>query len=134
MKKALLIATGIIMLGIGALGAVLPILPTFPFLVVASICFVKSSERLDNWLKGTKMYQKHVEPFLKHKGLTRKAKLIILIPVSALLITLCILWDNLALRIVIGSLLAIKIAVFVKMKTIKEKPKHDAKQAADLPM
>lgn len=134
MKRFLLITAGIIMLGIGAIAIILPILPTFPFLLVASICFLKSSERLNMWFKGTRMYQKHVEPFIRQKGLTLKAKLFIIIPVAVMLITLCILYDNLAIRIVIGVLLAIKIIVFIKMKTIKEIPTNDAKQEADISM
>jgi len=134
MRKILLILAGCLLVGIGAIGIVLPILPTFPFLLVASICFLKSSDKLDTWFRGTKMYTKHVAPFVKHRGLTLKTKLCILIPVSAILITLCILYDNLAMRIVIGVLLTAKIIVFIKMKTIKETNLHDAQQKADIPV
>lgn len=108
------------MLSIGVVGIVLPILPTFPFLLVASICFLRSSEKLNTWFRNTTLYKKHVDRFIKQKGLTLKAKLCILIPVYIMLIALCIYKDILAMRIAIGVLLLIKTLVFIKIKTIKE--------------
>lgn len=134
MKKVLFIIAGCLMIGVGAIGIILPILPTFPFLLAASICFLKSSQRLDTWFRNTKMYRRHVAPLIKHRGLTRKAKLCILIPVSVMLITLCIILDSLAVRIVIGVLLVVKIIVFIKMKTLRKEDIIDAQQTSTISM
>lgn len=48
-KKTIYLALGCIGVGLGALGAVLPLLPAFPFLLLAAFCFGKSSERLHIW-------------------------------------------------------------------------------------
>ena len=56
-KKAILIVVGCIGLGLGAVGAVVPLLPSFPFLMLAAVCFAKSSERLDTWFRSTKLYK-----------------------------------------------------------------------------
>ena len=45
-KKAFFVVLGCLSLGLGAVGAVLPILPTVPFLMLATFCFAKSSEKL----------------------------------------------------------------------------------------
>lgn len=84
-KKVLLVIVGSISLAVGAIGAVMPLLPAFPFLVLATVCFAKSSKRLESWFKGTKLYINNVEPFLDGKGLTIKAKVKIMLIVTVVL-------------------------------------------------
>ena len=54
---------GILSLGMGVLGIVLPVLPTTPFLLLAIACFSRSSKRFEDWLYHTKMYQIYVADF-----------------------------------------------------------------------
>lgn len=69
-KKIIYIAFGILGLGVGALGVVLPLLPAFPFLMLAAFCFGKSSKKLDRWFKGTKLYKNNLETYVKGQGMT----------------------------------------------------------------
>lgn len=85
MKKIILVIVGCIGVGLGALGAVLPILPAFPFLLLAAVCFAKSSERLDRWFRGTKLYKNDLESFVKGQGMTRKTKIKVMITVTLLM-------------------------------------------------
>lgn len=82
MKKILLMITGCLSLGLGAIGTVIPLLPTVPFLLLAAFCFTSSSERLSNWFTGTKLYQKHLEGYVKGRGMTIGTKLRIIISVT----------------------------------------------------
>lgn len=84
-KKALYIVLGMIGLGLGAVGAVLPLLPTFPFLLLAAFCFAKSSERLHTWFIGTKLYKNNLESYVAGKGMTRKTKVRIMVTVTILM-------------------------------------------------
>ena len=49
MKRILYIILGCVGVGLGAIGAVVPMLPAFPFLMLAAFCFARSSEKLDPW-------------------------------------------------------------------------------------
>lgn len=73
----LLISLGFVFFGIGAIGVVLPILPTTPFLILASMCFMRGSDRFDSWLKETKIYKNYAEDYVRDRSMTfkRKAKL-----------------------------------------------------------
>ncbi len=73
-KKIALIVLGTLGLGIGAVAAVVPLLPSFPFLLTAALCFGKSSERLNSWFMNTKLYKNNLESYLKGEGMTVKAK------------------------------------------------------------
>ena len=85
MKKILYVILGCIGVGLGAVGAVLPMLPTFPFLMLAAFCFARSSERLDRWFKETKLYKDNLEDFVAGRGMTRKTKLRIMVTVTLLM-------------------------------------------------
>lgn len=77
---------GFICTGLGAVGAVLPILPTVPFLLAAVFCFARSSERLHKWFVGTKLYRNNLEGFVKNRSMTKKVKCKIIGTVSILML------------------------------------------------
>ncbi|AWX16083.1 hypothetical protein CEP48_07840 [Mergibacter septicus] len=69
---------GFLFLGLGILGAFLPILPTTPFLLCTLFFFGKSSSRLHNWFINTKIYHKYLKSFNEQRALTKQSKLSIL--------------------------------------------------------
>ena len=79
MKKNIYVVLGLLAFGLGAIGVILPILPTTPFLLLASFCFVRGSERVNKWFIGTSIYKNHLEAFLEDGMMTMKQKLTILI-------------------------------------------------------
>lgn len=85
-KRIIYIILGILGLGLGALGAVLPLLPAFPFLMLAAFCFGRSSEKLDRWFKSTKLYKNNLETYVKGQGMTRKTKIRIMVTVTFLML------------------------------------------------
>ena len=106
MKKILYIFIGCISLGLGIIGVILPILPTFPFVLLAAFCFAKSSERLDGWFKNTKLYR---ENNIKN-GMTKQAKIRIMCSVSLLM---SIGFIMMGLRgIVVGNVVLLIVWIF----------------------
>lgn len=85
LSKIIYMAIGSVMLGLGALGAVLPVLPTVPFLMAAAFCFARSSQRMDAWFKSTKLYRNNLESFAQGRGMTQKAKIRVMVTVSFLM-------------------------------------------------
>lgn len=81
-KKAIYVIVGIISLGFGYLGVILPLIPFTPFLLLTAFCFGKSSEKLDTWFKNTKLYKDNLESFVKGEGMTKKTKIRVLSMIS----------------------------------------------------
>lgn len=117
--KVVLIILGFISMGIGIVGIVVPILPTTPFLLLASFFFAKGSKRFHDWFISTKIYKKYLESFVKSKAMTLKNKFTILLPVSLMLIITFIFVNNLHARIVLVILFIGKyLYFFTQIKTI----------------
>ena len=125
LKKIIYIITGCIGLALGAVGAVLPQLPAFPFLLLAAVCFGKSSERLNNWFVNTKLYKNNLESFVKGQGMTWKTKIKIMITVTVLMTIGFIMMNQVVVgRIVLACVWVFHIIYFIfGVKTVKNTDK-----------
>ena len=120
-KKAFFVVLGCLSLGLGAVGAVLPILPTVPFLMLAVFCFAKSSEKLHNWFISTKLYKKNLESFVQGKGMTVKTKIRIMVTVTILMSIGFIMMHAVPVgRIILGFVWIFHVLYFIfGIKTLK---------------
>lgn len=84
--KLLYLSLGFIGLGLGAVGAVLPLLPSFPFLCLAAFGFAKGSSRLNDWFRSTRLYRNNLEPYIKTGTMTKKVKVRIMATVSIIML------------------------------------------------
>ena len=76
--RLLWISLGSILVGIGTIGIFVPGLPTTVFLILAAACYIRSSERLYNWLIRNKRFGKYIKDFREGKGMPQRAKIIAL--------------------------------------------------------
>lgn len=74
-KRSFYFAGGTVCLILGAVGGVLPILPTTPFLLLAAACFYKSSERMHQWMLNNRWFGNYLRNYAEGKGISVKAKL-----------------------------------------------------------
>lgn len=120
-KKAFFVVLGCLSFGLGAVGAVLPILPTVPFLMLAAFCFAKSSEKLHNWFVSTKLYKKNLESFVQGKGMTVKTKIRIMVTVTILMSIGFIMMHAVPVgRIILGFVWIFHVLYFIfGIKTFK---------------
>lgn len=127
-KKYIYITVGLIAFVLGAIGIALPILPTTPFLLLASFCFARGSERFNTWFINSKVYKKHLESFVKDRAMTLKEKICLLAFADTMLAFPFFMVDNLYMRIFIIFLVSFKFYYFTfKIRTITKKEKNSLK-------
>ncbi len=74
LKKYIFIALGIVCVVLGAIGVVVPGLPTTPFVLLASWLFYRSSNRLREKLLASRL-GKYAREYERNKGLTKAGKI-----------------------------------------------------------
>lgn len=121
MKKIFWIILGSLCLFFGTVGIVLPILPTVPFYLATLFCFAKGSDRLHDWFIHTSLYKKHLEEFVKEKGMTMTAKIKMVFIVTLLMGFGFFMMDKVLVGRVVLALvwLAHLYMVFFRIKTLK---------------
>ena len=118
LKKCIFYVIGYLSVALGIIGLILPILPTTPFLLLATACFARNSEKAYNWLTNNKIFGKFIRDYREGKGLSVKVRIY----------TLFFLWLSIILSILFISILWVQIllliiASLVSMHVIMIKPK-----------
>ena len=85
LKKLCYVVLGCIGVGLGAVGAVVPMLPAFPFLMLAAFCFARSSQKLHAWFTSTKLYQNNLADHVAGRGMTWGAKRRVMLTITILM-------------------------------------------------
>jgi uncharacterized membrane protein YbaN (DUF454 family) len=111
---------------LGVVGMFLPLLPTTPFLLLASACYVRGSERLHRWLMNNRYLGAYIRNFRDKKGM----------PMSAKVATLVIFWGSISIsiwRIDIAPLqiILILVGIFVTLLILRIKTFREGQQEGD---
>lgn len=73
--RAVWLLAGLVCVGIGGVGVVVPGLPTTVFFVAAAWCFSRSSERMERWVLGLPGVGQLVSDYRSGLGMPRRAKI-----------------------------------------------------------
>ncbi|RCX18413.1 hypothetical protein DFR58_105177 [Anaerobacterium chartisolvens] len=121
MKKIIYVLIGILSLALGLLGAILPGLPTTPFLLLTLYCFTRGSERMNHWFKGTRIYKKYLYGYERDRSLPIQQKLVVQLVASSAIAASFIVIDNLIIRILLAGAFVTHHYVFLfVIKTRKQ--------------
>ena len=127
-KKGFFIALGCISLALGTIGIVLPILPTVPFYLLTAFCFANSSKRLNDWFVHTTVYKKYIGSYFRRRGMTMKAKCILIGTVTAIMLPGFLLMENVPVGRAIMAVVWVGHIVYFgfKVQTISQQEADEA--------
>lgn len=119
MKIALNVVGGLALV-LAVLGVFLPLLPTTPFLLLASACYLRSSSRMHAWMSNHRLFGEYLRDFESGRGISLRAKIV----------AISLLWISLGFSIrtinslplqVLLLLIGIGVSVYlVRMKTLRK--------------
>lgn len=124
--RILLVLIGTLSLILGIVGIILPLIPTTPFLLLTAACYVRSSERLYNWLMTNKWFGTYIQNYKAGNGIQMKAKITVLIMIwFSMLYSAIFVAPNLLLRIgfIFGA--SFFTVVILSTKTLKMERRKD---------
>jgi len=118
--RVLLIACGTLCVALGVLGIFVPVLPTTPFLLLAAICYMRSSERFYHWLLNNRWFGEYIKNYQEGRGIPLREKTLTLIALwltigSTTLLVVSVWWGQL---ILLGVAVVVTIHL-VMIKTFK---------------
>jgi uncharacterized membrane protein YbaN (DUF454 family) len=108
---------GFIMVGLAALGVVLPLLPTTPFLLVGAACFARSSPKWHQWLLNHRWFGAFIHNWQVHQCIHLKTKLVALASIIGFGgYSVFFAINNIYLQVVGGALLLIGLVSVLRIK------------------
>ncbi|OFW78347.1 MAG: hypothetical protein A2Z48_04505 [Actinobacteria bacterium RBG_19FT_COMBO_70_19] len=122
-----LTVAGIVCVGLGAAGIVLPVLPTTPFLLLAAACFVRSSPRLHAWLLGPPRLGPYVAGFLGEAEMPPRAKRVAIVTLWLFIALSCavvLIQAGITSVSVAVVLLLVLVALLVTRYIARRRPKQ----------
>ena len=105
LAKLMWVSLGSLFVGLGAIGVIVPGLPTTPFLILAAACYIRSSQRLYDWLISNKRFGPYLKDYREGKGIPRKAKRLA-VAMIVIFVSFSVVFgiEDLTLKIAVGLL------------------------------
>ncbi len=119
--RFLLLVAGSFFLVLGAIGIVLPILPTTPFLLLSAACYLRSSERMHNWLLHNRWFGEYIRNYQDGKGIPLKTKVLAMTVLwVAILYSAFIVLDEILIAQIVLLAMALGVSIhLVRLPNLK---------------
>lgn len=121
-KKSIYTVLGVLSVGLGTAGIVLPLLPTTPFLLLSAYLFAKSSPRCHDWLVTHKYLGPYIHAWRNKTGLTVAQKLRIGLSFTIVMAISIYFVPMNELRIMLAAGWAFWTIVLLRQKTLRSTP------------
>ncbi len=122
-KKYLLLVSGLLCLALGIIGAVLPILPTTPFLILALACFANSSPRFHQMLLNNRWFGAALQQWEESRSISRASKIkAMLMVVLTFSVSIGVLNGKLPLQLMLLTLGCVLLVFMWRLKEAEALP------------
>jgi uncharacterized membrane protein YbaN (DUF454 family) len=74
-KRLFFFSLGVTLFGVGAVGVVVPVLPTTPFVLASFFCFGKSSKKAERWISNNRYFGSYIENYKAKQGVPLDIKI-----------------------------------------------------------
>ena len=127
MKTPVIRLLGFVFLAVAAIGLLLPLLPTTPFVLLAAACFAQSSERMHRWILGNATFGPMVRDWDEKRCVSCRVKWIAIASMGLVGgFSLIVAIESATLRIIGVLLLATGAAVVASLQTCRVVEKEKA--------
>jgi len=114
-KRLLFVILGTLFLGVGIVGIFIPLLPTTPFLLLATSFYARGSEKFYNWLLNSRILGAYIRHYIDGKGMPLRVKLFtIALLWTAISFSAAFAVDELVVRLIL-VLVAIGVSVHIAL-------------------
>lgn len=113
LRRTLCFGLGSVFLVVGAVGVMVPVLPTTPFLILAAFFYARSSRRCYRWLMTNRVFGRYLEDYLCGRGVPWRVKACALALLwAAIMLSTIFLTDTLWLRVLL-PLIAVGVTIHI---------------------
>ena len=117
-KRLIFFILGATFLGVGAVGIIIPILPTTPLVLASFLCFSQSSKKAEKWISNNRYFGSYIENYKTKKGVPLDVKLKSILFLWVTLIASIMLMDQYSLHLL---LILVGVAVTAHILSLKTK-------------
>lgn len=118
--KPFLTILGFLCLGLAVLGAILPVMPTTCFVLMAAACFAKSSPRFYNWLLASRIFGPMINQWQTTRSMPKRAKIMAITTILFSGTISIYVLDSAMIQATVAAILLIPIAIILRVRNTED--------------
>ncbi|MDO5835886.1 MAG: YbaN family protein [Methanobacterium sp.] len=127
-KRLFFFSLGVTLLGVGAVGVVVPVLPTTPLVLASFFCFTKSSTRAERWISNNRYFGSYIENYRTKQGVPLDVKIKSIAFLWVTLILSCYIFQDRTYLPLLLSIIGIAVTFHIILLKTASNPDISDKQ------